>query len=235
MATNKKSKKFNQKRPSFTKGVLGKTEYKKIGNYMESTGGGTPLPKGHKLKDHPEAVRVDQPRDEEGRFTYNSMNRKTRKFKYHAKKKVIVNGKEKWVKKTKEEMSIPPALRNVNFEGALKRKDRIIFQGDIYIAGEDITKEEFLDMYREYKVKVGEKLRKEVGKYGGTTYRGKDDSGFGELANRELGRKIGRQKSKAEKQVTKNIKEGVIEKDVQDKTRENRKEYRHSYYNRTGK
>ena len=132
-------------------------------------------------------------------------------------------------------MSIPPALRNVNFEGALKSKDRIIFNGNIYVAGADITKDEFLDMYREYKVKVGEKLRKEVGKYGGITYRGKTDSGFGDLANRELGRKIGRQKSKAEKQVTRNIKEGVIEKDVQDRTKANKKEYRHSYYNRTGK
>ncbi len=48
-----------------------------FGNYQESTGGGTPLDKGEKLKDHPEAKRVMQPRDKEGKFTYNSVNGKT--------------------------------------------------------------------------------------------------------------------------------------------------------------
>lgn len=58
-----------------SKGILGEAS-KKIGTYQESTGGGTPLAKGEKLKDHPEAKRVQQPRDEEGKFTYNSVNGK---------------------------------------------------------------------------------------------------------------------------------------------------------------
>ena len=56
-----------------SKGTLG-DKSKKLGHYSESTGGGTPLKKGEKLKDHPEAKRVQQPRDEDGQFTYNSVN-----------------------------------------------------------------------------------------------------------------------------------------------------------------
>lgn len=56
-----------------SKGTLGENS-KKLGHYSESTGGGTPLKKGEKLKDHPEAKRVQQPRDEDGQFTYNSVN-----------------------------------------------------------------------------------------------------------------------------------------------------------------
>ena len=62
-----------------SKGILGEAS-KKIGNYTESTGGGTPLAKGEKLKDHPEAKRVMQPRDEDGQFTYNSVNGKGLKY-----------------------------------------------------------------------------------------------------------------------------------------------------------
>lgn len=62
-----------------SKGILGEAS-KKIGTYSESTGGGTPLAKGEKLKDHPEAKRVSQPRDEDGQFTYNSVNGKELKY-----------------------------------------------------------------------------------------------------------------------------------------------------------
>lgn len=62
-----------------SKGILGEAG-KKIGSYTESTGGGTPLEKGEKLKDHPEAKRVMQPRDEDGQFTYNSVNGKGLKY-----------------------------------------------------------------------------------------------------------------------------------------------------------
>lgn len=62
-----------------SKGILGKAS-EKIGTFTESTGGGTPLKKGEKLKDHPEAERVSQPRDENGQFTYNSVNGKSLKY-----------------------------------------------------------------------------------------------------------------------------------------------------------
>jgi len=62
-----------------------------IGNFKESTGGGTPMAKGQKIdyvadtpkeadeyrRNHPDAlVRVSQPRDKDGQFTYNSANKK---------------------------------------------------------------------------------------------------------------------------------------------------------------
>lgn len=62
-----------------SKGILGEAS-EKIGSFQESTGGGTPLKKGQKLKDHPEAKRVMQPRDEDGQFTYNSVNGKGLKY-----------------------------------------------------------------------------------------------------------------------------------------------------------
>lgn len=62
-----------------SKGILGEAG-EKIGSYTESTGGGTPLAKGEKLKDHPEAKRVQQPRDEDGQFTYNSVNGRELKY-----------------------------------------------------------------------------------------------------------------------------------------------------------
>lgn len=62
-----------------SKGILGEAS-EKIGSYTESTGGGTPLAKGEKLKDHPEAKRVQQPRDEDGQFTYNSVNGRELKY-----------------------------------------------------------------------------------------------------------------------------------------------------------
>lgn len=62
-----------------SKGLLGESS-EKIGTYQEATGGGTPLKKGEKLKDHPEAERVMQPRDENGQFTYNSVNGKGLKY-----------------------------------------------------------------------------------------------------------------------------------------------------------
>ena len=213
---NKKSNKNQKDKPNFTKGILGKTAYNKIGHFKESTGGGTPIPKGEKLKDHPEAKRVSQPRDEQGRFTYNSMNRKTREHPYHAKKKV--NGK--WVKKKQSEMSIPPVVRNVDFGEAIKSKDRIIYNGKLYVTGVDISKEDFLNMYREYKHIEGEAPN--------------SDRGFGEIAAKELGRKQGRQMSKAEKQVTRTTKEGLIETAVRNRTKVNKKKYRHGYYKKTG-
>lgn len=57
-----------------------KGRFEGLGTYQEATGGGTPIPKGEKLADHPEAKRVLQPRDEDGQFTYNAANK--RKLKY---------------------------------------------------------------------------------------------------------------------------------------------------------
>lgn len=57
----------------------GLKERKKFGEYTEATGGGTPIPKGKTKEDmegKPGFHRVSQPRDEDGKFTYNSANGK---------------------------------------------------------------------------------------------------------------------------------------------------------------
>ena len=88
MADNKQKKNWYE--------LLGENDSKtKIGEYKESTGGGTPMRKGQKIdyvadnvqeaesyrKEHPKAtVRVQQPRDEDGQFTYNSANRRGLKY-----------------------------------------------------------------------------------------------------------------------------------------------------------
>ena len=81
---------------AFTRGVVGKEALDKIGTYQEAPGGGTPasgggrgaMKKNFKVvdskeeadairKNDPDAkIRYNQPRDEDGQFTYNSANAK---------------------------------------------------------------------------------------------------------------------------------------------------------------
>lgn len=63
---------------AFTRAVVGKEGLDKIGTYKESYGGGTPLLRGEKApsKEWVKENRSLQPRDELGRFTYNSANAK---------------------------------------------------------------------------------------------------------------------------------------------------------------
>ena len=74
MADNK-----NAKNPNL-KDVFKKYSEEREGKFQEATGGGTPIPKGERLKDHPEAKRVMQPRDDDGQFTYNAVNNKPLKY-----------------------------------------------------------------------------------------------------------------------------------------------------------
>lgn len=122
----------DKKKPSLAEAVAGDAAMSKIGSYQEATGGGTPIPKGEKLKDHPEAHRVKQPRDENGQFTYNSANAKTLKY-----------GPSRGV-------TVPPFLRGVEMVWAVKAKTPIVYEGSIYLAGRDITAKQFVNMFKEY-------------------------------------------------------------------------------------
>lgn len=76
--SNKQIDKENEERKA-----KGLKERKKFGEYTESTGGGTPIPKGKTKEDmegKPGFHRVSQPRDEEGKFTYNAANGKGLKY-----------------------------------------------------------------------------------------------------------------------------------------------------------
>ena len=76
--SNKQIDKENEERRA-----KGLKERKKFGEYTESTGGGTPIPKGKTKEDmegKPGFHRVSQPRDDEGKFTYNAANGKGLKY-----------------------------------------------------------------------------------------------------------------------------------------------------------
>lgn len=147
MADNKQKKNWKQlfDKHAETKGIT------KLGEYKESTGGGTPMAKGQKIdyvadnaqeaqayrKEHPgELVRVNQPRDEEGHFTYNSAN--LRGLEYPSRGKTI-----------------PPFLRDVELAFGIKSG-----QGSIIMGGKRYkplvafkTKSEFAKMFTEYSEK----------------------------------------------------------------------------------
>lgn len=156
MAKNKKIS------STFAKVLMGDENEAKIGNYKESTGGGTPLEKGEKLKDHPEAKRVQQPRDEEGKFTYNSVNRKPLKY-----------GPSRGT-------TVVPFLKGVKIKYAIKKGDKINYNGMIYLAGMDITAEEVLKTFREWK----------------------EDEGFGKMET-GVSKKVGRRSNEEREAIAK--------------------------------
>ena len=118
--------------------VVGKESAGKIGHYAESTGGGTPIPAGEKLADHPEAKRVQQPRDEEGKFTYNSVNLKTLKY-----------GPSRGV-------TVPPFMKGVTITYAKEKvTSTTVSNGKVYKNNINMTGEEFLTKMQEYKEKEG--------------------------------------------------------------------------------
>ncbi len=119
--------------------LIGNERANKMGNYTESTGGGTPIPKGEKLKDHPEAKRVKQPRDDEGKFTYNAVNFKDLKYGPSRGK------------------TIPPFLRGVEFIYAQKSANgKIITDGSRYnVSNLNMDGGELIDTFKEYKSAEG--------------------------------------------------------------------------------
>jgi hypothetical protein len=142
---DKKNKKSWYELISSTKGG------QKIGDYQESTGGGTPMKKGDKIdyvadnpqeaemykKDHPSAiVRVQQPRNEDGQFTYNSANRRTLKY-----------GPSRGE-------TVPPFLLGAKLTFAKKSgKGAFVTEaGKKYSLPEDITSaEKFVEVYKDVK------------------------------------------------------------------------------------
>ena len=122
------------KRPSGLEAVIGKEAYDKMGHYKEATGGGEPIPAGEKLKDHPEIHRVKQPRDEDGRFTYNAVNFKTLSTD------------------TSRGKTVPPFLRGVKINFASKGRNDVWWNNDkryIVDLGR-LNKSEFIRTFQVY-------------------------------------------------------------------------------------
>ena len=109
-----------------------------IGTYLEAPGGGTPLGKGEKApggKNGPwvRANRRMQPRDAEGKFTYNSANNKTLKY----------GPSRGW--------TVPPFLLGSRCLYAIKKKSSVATGGKVYWAGVDMSIEEFVEECKEYR------------------------------------------------------------------------------------
>ena len=115
--------------------LIGNEQANKMGNYTESTGGGTPIPRGEKLKDHPEAKRVKQPRDEEGKFTYNAVNFKTLKYGPSRGK------------------TVPPFLRGLHLDtNLISANGKVITDGKRWnISGLEMNKQELLNNFKEFR------------------------------------------------------------------------------------
>lgn len=118
-------------------GILGKNK-EKLGNYLEAPGGGTPLKQGEKapnetwVREH----RKMQPRDEDGKFTYNSANLKPLEY-----------GPSRGT-------TIPPFLRaGVNLDFVATERKTVIMteEGKRYLLGVSITKEDMIQAYKEYR------------------------------------------------------------------------------------
>lgn len=118
--------------------VVGKDSAGKIGHYAESTGGGTPIPAGEKLKDHPEAKRVQQPRDQEGKFTYNSVNLKGLKYGPSRGK------------------TVPPFMKGVTMTYVVKKDgNSTVSGGKVYKTHINMSAADFVDSMQEYKENEG--------------------------------------------------------------------------------
>lgn len=120
------------RKANIAKAIMGDENSKKIGTFKESTGGGTPLKKGEKLKDHPEAKRVQQPRDENGQFTYNAANAKPLKY-----------GPSRGD-------TIPPYLRGVDLTAIVKKNNAIVYNGLTYLANMKMSAQQILDRFKEW-------------------------------------------------------------------------------------
>ena len=123
--------------PTVLRALIGDKNFRKMGNYKMATGGGDPLPKGEKLKDHPEAHRVDQPRDEDGKFTYNSANFMELK-----------SGKSRGT-------TIPPMIRDRIPEYAIKVMSGINYRNAIWKANINMSIKEYIEQVKYYSEETG--------------------------------------------------------------------------------
>jgi hypothetical protein len=179
MADNK-----NAKNPNL-KDVFKKYSEEREGKFQEATGGGTPIPKGEKLKDHPEAKRVMQPRDDDGQFTYNAVNNKPLKY-----------GPSRGT-------TIPPLLAGMKINFVNKKKDAVILDGLVYLSGLDFTKDDLMKMLEDYSFED----------YVDENGENKSRVVWNNLPDAEMTRKRGR-RSQAEKDMIASGQDGFVNPDA---------------------
>lgn len=127
------------KKPTTAEGIVG-DNLNKLGSYKEAPGGGTPLDAGQKApsKDWVKSHRVMQPRDENGQFTYNSVNKKPLKY-----------GPSRGT-------TVPPFLRGIKITAALiKDATEIAYNGSIWKGKLSmLDSKEFWESFKEYDTSV---------------------------------------------------------------------------------
>lgn len=111
------------------KGLLTSKGENRIGTFDEGYGGGTPIEAGKKAPsdDWKEAHRVKQPRDAEGKFTYNSANAKELKY-----------GPSRGI-------TTPPFLLGLKMPNVIKKGTATVIDGKTYVIQSDMTLDEFID------------------------------------------------------------------------------------------
>lgn len=127
------------KKPNVGEAILGKNK-QAIGSYQEAPGGGTPLKAGEKApsKEWVAANRKMQPRDDDGKFTYNAANAKPLKY----------GPSRGW--------TVPPFLRGIKLTYAVKSDSVIIGEeGKRYLAGINMSIQELVNNYKNYSEEEG--------------------------------------------------------------------------------
>lgn len=126
------------KKPNVGEAILGKNK-QAIGSYQEAPGGGTPLKAGEKApsKEWVAANRKMQPRDDDGKFTYNAANAKPLEYGPSRGK------------------TVPPFLRGVKLTYVEKSDVIMTEEGKRVLAGIDMSVEELINNYRNYSKQEG--------------------------------------------------------------------------------
>lgn len=126
------------KKPNVGEAILGKNK-QAIGSYQEAPGGGTPLKAGEKApsKEWVAANRKMQPRDDDGKFTYNAANAKPLEY----------GPSRGW--------TVPPFLRGVKLTYVEKSDVIMTEEGKRVLAGIDMSVEELINNYKNYSEQEG--------------------------------------------------------------------------------
>ena len=134
MATQKQSEKMNKR--GNIRDIFNKYQESREGTFQEARGGGTPIPKGEKLENHPELKnkRVMQPRDDDGQFTYNAVNNIPLKYGPSRGK------------------TVPPLFTGMKMNFVTKKKTAVVLGGLTYLANIEFTVEKFMEMLNDFSI-----------------------------------------------------------------------------------
>lgn len=177
MADNKQAN-FEKVRRAFGDEVADK-----LGNFQEAPGGGKPLGKGEKApsKDWVRKNRKMQPRDDEGKFTYNAVNLKPLKY-----------GPSRGT-------TVPPIVKADIFEKIFNKKETtVVNENNRQKIVTRMGVEDFVDAFRQYNEKYGFGFDSKT-----KTGRWSKEEKTGQELSKKLGKPVTVNKEKKEKRLKK--------------------------------